>query len=163
ALRARLRAALTYPAVMTVATASVLVFLLTWVVPQVTRLFAESGVPLPLPTRILVAVSGALRAGWWIVPLVALARAALVRRGGARARRGGARAPRRAPRGGARGWPARSSGGDGTAGAHAGDAARRRRAARGGARHRRRGGREPEPVGRRRRRPYGRARGAGAR
>src|SRR5207244_11172535 len=48
ALRARLRAALTYPAVMAAATAAVLVFLLAWVVPQLTQLFAETGTRLPL-------------------------------------------------------------------------------------------------------------------
>jgi general secretion pathway protein F len=70
ALRARLRAALTYPIVMTAATAAVLAFLLAWVVPQVTRLFAETGGTLPLPTRLLVGVTDALRAGWWAIPLV---------------------------------------------------------------------------------------------
>src|SRR5262249_10389588 len=64
ATRARLRAALTYPAVMTGATATVLVFLLAWVVPQVTRLFADTGTPLPLPTRVLAAAGGAVAAGW---------------------------------------------------------------------------------------------------
>ncbi|HLY36925.1 MAG TPA: type II secretion system F family protein [Candidatus Binatia bacterium] len=60
AVRARLRAALTYPLVMTAATAAVLVFLLLWVVPEVTRLFAETGTLLPLPTRVLV---GSARVG----------------------------------------------------------------------------------------------------
>ncbi len=71
ALRARLRAALTYPAVMTVATASVLGFLLAWVVPQVTRLFAESGARLPLPTRVLVGVTDFVRVTWWAILLLA--------------------------------------------------------------------------------------------
>jgi len=69
ALRARLRAALTYPVVMTLATAAVLGFLLAWVVPQVSRLFAETGAPLPLATRALVAVTDGLRAGWWVLLL----------------------------------------------------------------------------------------------
>lgn len=73
ALRARLRAALTYPAVMTAATAAVLAFLLAWVVPQVTRLFAENGGTLPLPTRLLVGVTHALHAGWWVLLLLGLA------------------------------------------------------------------------------------------
>jgi len=43
----------------------VLVFLLSWVVPQVSRLFAESGMPLPLPTRLLVAAAGVAASTWW--------------------------------------------------------------------------------------------------
>jgi general secretion pathway protein F len=65
ALHARLRAALTYPAVMIAATSGVLVFLLAWVVPEVSRLFAETGQPLPLATRLLVAAAGVARATWW--------------------------------------------------------------------------------------------------
>ncbi len=57
ALRARLRAALTYPAVMAAATVAVLVFLLAWVVPQLTQLFAETGTRLPLATRLLIGVT----------------------------------------------------------------------------------------------------------
>jgi len=67
ATRARLRAALTYPAVMVLATAAVLAFLLTWVVPQVTHLFAESGARLPLATRALVAVTHLVAVSWWAV------------------------------------------------------------------------------------------------
>src|SRR5438105_2579297 len=50
ALRARLRAALTYPAVMAAATVPVLVFPLAWVVPPLTQLFAETGTRLPRET-----------------------------------------------------------------------------------------------------------------
>ena len=67
ATRARLRAALTYPAVMVLATVAVLAFLLTWVVPQVTHLFAESGARLPLATRALVAVTHLVAVSWWAV------------------------------------------------------------------------------------------------
>ena len=74
ALRARLRGALAYPAVMTVATAAVLAFVLAWVVPQVTALFAETGAQLPLATRVLVGVTDLARATWWFVlPLAAVA------------------------------------------------------------------------------------------
>lgn len=71
--RARLRAALTYPVVMLTATAAVLAFLLVWVVPEVTRLFTETGTPLPLATRVLVAVAAGLRATWWLWAASALA------------------------------------------------------------------------------------------
>ncbi|HYV57701.1 MAG TPA: type II secretion system F family protein [Candidatus Nitrosopolaris sp.] len=67
ATRARLRAALTYPVVMVLATLAVLGFLLAWVVPQVTHLFAESGAQLPLATRALVAITHLVAISWWIV------------------------------------------------------------------------------------------------
>jgi general secretion pathway protein F len=69
AARARLRAALTYPAVMTAATAVVLAFLLAWVVPQVTQLFAETGARLPLATRLLAGASSLVGRTWWAVLL----------------------------------------------------------------------------------------------
>jgi general secretion pathway protein F len=67
AVRTRLRAALIYPAVVTAATLAVTGFLLAWVVPQVTRLFAETGARLPLATRMLVAAADLARATWWLV------------------------------------------------------------------------------------------------
>src|SRR5439155_1173778 len=80
AVRARLRAALTYPLVMTGATGLVLAFLLVWVVPQVAQLFADTGTPLPLATRALLGLVSVARATWWLALLLALA-AALGRTG----------------------------------------------------------------------------------
>jgi type II secretory pathway component PulF len=39
--------------------------MMTWVVPQMTAVFAESGGTLPLPTRMLIAVSGFFSSYWW--------------------------------------------------------------------------------------------------
>jgi general secretion pathway protein F len=66
ALRARLRAALTYPAVTTVATLAVVGFLLLWVVPQLSELFAEAETQPPLPTRVLVALTSLAARTWWL-------------------------------------------------------------------------------------------------
>jgi len=70
-LRSKLRSALTYPAIMLVFGGLILFFLLSYVVPKITRLFLESKQVLPLPTRVLMAVSGML-ATWWPVLLVLL-------------------------------------------------------------------------------------------
>jgi general secretion pathway protein F len=78
--RARVRAALAYPSVMLAATALVLAFLLVRVVPEVTRLFTDTGTPLPPATRILVAAAAGLRATWWLWGAAALAAALAVRR-----------------------------------------------------------------------------------
>src|SRR5262245_48052316 len=80
AIRARLRATLAYPLVMAVAVAAVLVFLLTWVLPQMARLFEETGAPLPFATRALLA-AGTLAARTWWLWLTALVAAAVALRG----------------------------------------------------------------------------------
>src|SRR5207244_11710269 len=67
--RACRRAARTSPAVMAAATAAVLVFLLAWVVPQLTQLFAETGTRLPLATRALIAVTSVVGRTWWLLLL----------------------------------------------------------------------------------------------
>jgi general secretion pathway protein F len=79
ATRARIRAALAYPAVMTLATTAVLGFVLAWVVPQTTSLFAATGKPLPLATRAL-AMAGTLIARFWWLALAAAALAAFALR-----------------------------------------------------------------------------------
>src|SRR5262249_21682498 len=92
ALRARLRAALTYPAAMAVAVVAVLLFLLAWVLPQMARLFAETGAPLPLPTRILLAggtLPARTRWGWLLLVLGTAFAPGAPRRAGARAARAG--------------------------------------------------------------------------
>lgn len=55
-LQGRLRSALAYPGVVLATSAAVVVLLLSLVVPAFTRLFAELGAELPLPTRVLLAV-----------------------------------------------------------------------------------------------------------
>jgi general secretion pathway protein F len=71
------QSALTYPIIMIVVSLAILVFLLTYVVPQVTRIFTETGRPLPLATRILLGCSSFFADYWWSMLLV-LAIGALV-------------------------------------------------------------------------------------
>jgi len=73
-LRAEVRAALAYPALVLllgVASAFVLVLL---VIPRLTFMFESIGQELPVPTQILIAVSHAIRAYWWagLIGLAAL-------------------------------------------------------------------------------------------
>jgi general secretion pathway protein F len=53
-LRARALSAMMYPLIMSVVGGAIVLFLLAYVVPQVTRVFAEAKQTLPLPTRILM-------------------------------------------------------------------------------------------------------------
>jgi general secretion pathway protein F len=79
ALRARLRSALTYPATMALAVVAVLLFLLAWVLPQMASLFAETGAPLPLPTRVLLAGGTFVARTWWLWLLAVLGAAFALR------------------------------------------------------------------------------------
>jgi len=65
ALRQRIGAAMTYPIFMFIIGLGVLIFLMTFVVPTVTKIFSEVGQSLPLPTVILISVSGFLNRFWW--------------------------------------------------------------------------------------------------
>lgn len=56
-LRGRIKSAMTYPVVMGFLVLLVLVAMMVFVVPTFATMFGEMGAPLPLPTRILVAVS----------------------------------------------------------------------------------------------------------
>jgi type IV pilus assembly protein PilC len=62
-----------YPALVLVVVGAAILFLLVYLVPQVLSLIETMGVALPLPTLILMAVSGAVRSYWLIGLLLVLA------------------------------------------------------------------------------------------
>ncbi len=66
-LRSKVRSALTYPTLMAITGAAILMFLLAYVVPKITKIFAENQATLPLMTRILLAVSGFAQEYWWLM------------------------------------------------------------------------------------------------
>jgi len=72
ALKARLRAALIYPLFMAVIGAGILFILITYIVPNITRVFDEMGQVLPLPTVVLIGLSSFLRTSWWLLVLALL-------------------------------------------------------------------------------------------
>jgi general secretion pathway protein F len=73
ALRGKMLAAFLYPALVTLVAVIVVIFLMTYVVPQVVEVFRHSRQVLPWPTRLLLAASAVVReAGAWIA-LVAVA------------------------------------------------------------------------------------------
>ena len=67
ALRAKVRSALTYPVLMGITSMGILFFLLSYVVPKITRIFAETHAQLPFMTVILLAISGFLSNYWWLI------------------------------------------------------------------------------------------------
>jgi general secretion pathway protein F len=68
-IRNRIRAALIYPAVMTVVGFGVLAILFTFVVPKFVSIFEELEQALPLPTVILIGISDFVRAYWFMIIL----------------------------------------------------------------------------------------------
>lgn len=69
-LREELTSAMMYPLFVTVVMGMSMIFLLTFVVPRFTDLFATSGTAMPVPTQILLAVSNALARFWWLLVLI---------------------------------------------------------------------------------------------
>jgi general secretion pathway protein F len=68
-IRNRIRAALIYPAVMTVVGFGVLGILFTFVVPKFVAIFEDLEQALPLPTVILIGISDFVRAYWYLLLL----------------------------------------------------------------------------------------------
>jgi general secretion pathway protein F len=77
-LRSKIGAAMLYPAALLVISILVLLFLLTGIVPKVVGMFESMNQVLPLPTRILIAISRFLTVTWWIIALVMIAGAVLL-------------------------------------------------------------------------------------
>ncbi|MCA9119009.1 MAG: type II secretion system F family protein [Planctomycetaceae bacterium] len=72
--RSKVRSALAYPCVMLVLAISVTTFLLTFVMPKFTPLFARKGIKLPSTTVFLMHLSDAMREYWyaWVAGLLVL-------------------------------------------------------------------------------------------
>lgn len=69
-IRAKVKAALAYPMVMMIFGVLVVTILMTFVVPRILSVLQkgpQKGAPLPLPTQILVSVSGFMGAYWWAI------------------------------------------------------------------------------------------------
>ncbi|WP_313569042.1 type II secretion system F family protein [Acetoanaerobium noterae] len=69
-INSKIKGAMVYPAVLSVAAVAVVIFLLTFIMPTFTGMFTSSGVELPLPTRILMGISDALKNYWYIFVVV---------------------------------------------------------------------------------------------
>ena len=67
----KVKAAIAYPAMMTFVAAGVVIFLLSYVVPGITKLFVEMNRQLPGPTRFLIALSDFTRSYFVVLLVVA--------------------------------------------------------------------------------------------
>ncbi len=75
-LKNNMRSAMVYPAILFFVGGAAVAVLLTVVIPQFSKLFEEMGQALPLPTKIMLGVSGAVVEYWWAVLLLIVAAAA---------------------------------------------------------------------------------------
>ena len=69
ALKGRFKAALAYPVFMFFIGTLVLFFLITFIVPNITKIFSDMHQTLPLPTILLIGASDFLKSFWWLVLL----------------------------------------------------------------------------------------------
>jgi type II secretory pathway component PulF len=87
ALGRKIRTAMVYPAMIVGVAVPTVAILLVFVIPTFQTMFASSGVPLPLPTRIVIGASEIVKSSWWMLLiagaacLVALGRARRTDRG----------------------------------------------------------------------------------
>jgi type IV pilus assembly protein PilC len=63
----KVRSAMIYPGVITVATVSAFIFLMTVIVPKLSSIFEDAGANLPIYTKVMLAISGVLVKSWWLV------------------------------------------------------------------------------------------------
>ena len=72
AIRARVRSASFYPLLLTSAAFLVVLFLMLYVVPSFTKIYADANVELPLMTRLLIGTADLLQQYWYLLVLAAL-------------------------------------------------------------------------------------------
>ncbi len=66
-LRDHIISAMIYPAILVITGGISLIVLIAFVLPKFSTIFAELGGALPLPTRILISASNAVKAIWWVL------------------------------------------------------------------------------------------------
>jgi len=69
ALARKIKGAMIYPGVIVGVAVAAVAILLIFVIPTFQTMFASAGVPLPLPTQIVITMSALLQAWWWAILL----------------------------------------------------------------------------------------------
>ncbi|MDP2721013.1 MAG: type II secretion system F family protein [bacterium] len=76
----KVKGAFIYPAIIMVAMSLVAAIILIFVVPKLSEVYKDLGIVLPLPTRILIALSGFLAKFWWLVIILIVVGSIALRR-----------------------------------------------------------------------------------
>ena len=71
--RKQMKSAMTYPVVVLLLAFAVLIFMLTYLVPQFTSMFESNGASLPPITTFIIGVSDFIKENWWILLIVIVA------------------------------------------------------------------------------------------
>lgn len=71
-LNAKIKGAMIYPAFIFTGLIVVAFVMMSFVVPKLTAILQEANIPLPLSTRMLIAVSGFFARDWWLVILLSI-------------------------------------------------------------------------------------------
>jgi general secretion pathway protein F len=79
-LKEEVRSALVYPFILSIVGGAAVIVLLTFVVPQFSKIFADMGRDLPLPTVILLAISHTLVKFWWAIALFIVAIISIIKK-----------------------------------------------------------------------------------
>jgi type IV pilus assembly protein PilC len=80
ALIRKVKGAMIYPAVIATVAAGAIIILLIFVIPIFQDMFADVGVDLPMPTRIVIWLSAFLQSRWWLVAAIIFGLQFMVRR-----------------------------------------------------------------------------------
>ena len=72
ALKRKVKGAMTYPAIVLIVAGGATTFMLLFIIPTFAQMFADFGGELPLPTKIVLAMSNFLKHWWWLMLGVAI-------------------------------------------------------------------------------------------
>ncbi len=70
--RKKIQTSLAYPILMSITGIVVLLFLITYIVPGIIKIFADMNQQLPAPTRVLISLSSFFQSFWWILLLISV-------------------------------------------------------------------------------------------
>ncbi len=79
-IKNKVKTALIYPLFMACVSVGIVMFLFTFVIPKITKIFEDSSAALPFITVILIWISTAFKNFWWSIPLFALGGSVLYRK-----------------------------------------------------------------------------------
>jgi type IV pilus assembly protein PilC len=70
--RSKVRGAMIYPIIICFMMTAVMGIMVFFVIPRLTSLYSQSNIDLPLPTKILIGISGFFLSYWWIMVIIGI-------------------------------------------------------------------------------------------
>ena len=69
-LKGKIKGALVYPAIISIAMIGVFVIIMVFVIPKLTQMYTSLNVELPFPTKIMIGISDFMVKRWWVVIMI---------------------------------------------------------------------------------------------